>query len=129
MATWTDVRTLALSLPGTTERPAYGTPAWRVNDKLFVWDRPLRRGDREVLGPAAPEGPIVGFYVDGLSEKEATIAERPDLFFTIPHMDGYPIVLGLLDDIPSRLLEQVIIESWLLRAPHRLAQEYLGSRP
>ena len=39
-----DVRRLALALPGTSETPSHdGLPAWRVKDKLFVWERPLRR--------------------------------------------------------------------------------------
>ncbi|GAA0207855.1 hypothetical protein GCM10010492_01810 [Saccharothrix mutabilis subsp. mutabilis] len=79
MATWEDVRRLALALPETTERPSYdGLPAWRVKDKLFVWDRPLRKRDREDLGESAPDGPILGASVPDLGVKEALIADaRP----------------------------------------------------
>ena len=61
MATWDDVRRAALGLPGTEERSGRdGLLAWLVKDKTFVWERPLRRSDREALGDAAPDGPILG---------------------------------------------------------------------
>ena len=31
-----DVRRLALSLPATTEKPAYGAPGFPVRDRLFA---------------------------------------------------------------------------------------------
>lgn len=34
MVTEDDVRRIALSLPATTEKPSYGTPGFRVKDKL-----------------------------------------------------------------------------------------------
>jgi hypothetical protein len=44
VASWDDVRRLALALLGTSETPSPdGLSAWRVKDKLFVWERPLRR--------------------------------------------------------------------------------------
>ena len=124
MATWDDVRRIALSLPQTSERDSHGHPAWRVKDKLFVWDRPLRRSDLEALGDAAPEGPILGARVEHLAAKEALLADNPDVFFTTPHFDGYPSVLVVLDRIGLDALEEVIVEAWLVRAPPRLAQEY-----
>lgn len=59
-ATWEDVRRIALALPETTERLSRDLRRWRVRDRLFVWERPLRRSDREALGGDAPEGPILG---------------------------------------------------------------------
>jgi hypothetical protein len=37
-----DVRRIALSLPETTEKSSYGTPGFRVKDRLFarMWDDP-----------------------------------------------------------------------------------------
>ncbi|QUF04139.1 hypothetical protein KCV87_33185 [Actinosynnema pretiosum subsp. pretiosum] len=34
--TGADVRRIALALPGVVERASYGTPGWRVSDKLFA---------------------------------------------------------------------------------------------
>jgi hypothetical protein len=61
MATWDDVRRLALVLPETTERDR--DHSWRVSDKGFAWERPLREADHEALGDAAPDGPILGVRV------------------------------------------------------------------
>jgi hypothetical protein len=128
MATWDDVRRIALGLPETTEAISRDLPQWRVKDKNFVWRRPLRRGDYEALGEDAPDGPILGARVEHVGAKEALIADDPDLFFTTPHFDGYPAILVRLDRISLEDLEEVIVEAWLARAPKRLAQAYLESR-
>jgi hypothetical protein len=36
VATWSDVRRIALALPAATERASRGLPQWRVRDKLFA---------------------------------------------------------------------------------------------
>ncbi len=128
MATWDDVRRLALGLPETSERLSRDRPQWRVKDKLFVWDRPLRQSDLRALGDQAPEGPILGARVEHLIAKEALLADDPAVFFTTPHFDGYPAVLVRLDLIKPELLEEVVVEAWLARAPARLVKSYLESR-
>lgn len=127
MAGWDDVRRIALALPEVTERPGE-SPQWRVRDKLFVWDRPLRRGDLEALGDAAPTGPIIGVRVADEGVKHALIADDPAVFFTTPHFDGYAAVLVRLDDIAVDELADVVEEAWLDRAPKRVAAAYLESR-
>jgi hypothetical protein len=101
---------------------------WRVKDKLFVWERPLRRTDLEALGDAAPDGPILGARVEHLVAKEALIADDPDVYFTTPHFDGYPAVLVRLERIGLDDLEELTVEAWLARAPKRLVDEYLAAR-
>src|SRR3954469_5826537 len=128
MADWDDVRSIALALPETAERISRGNRQWRVKDKLFVWERPLRTSDLEALGDAAPEGPILGARVEHLVAKEALLADDPGVFFTTPHFDGYPVLLVLLGEIDVEGLDEVIVESWLARAPKRLAAEYLETR-
>ena len=128
MATWDDVRRLALALPETSERPTHGNTAWWIKDRLFVWERPLRGPDREALGDAAPDGPILGARVEHLVAKEALLESQPEIFFTTPHFDGSPSVLIRLDEIGPDELEEVVVEAWLCRAPKRLAQAYLEKR-
>jgi hypothetical protein len=127
MTVWDDVRRIALGLPETSERVSRDVPQWRVKDKLFVWERPLRKADLEALGADAPEGPILGAYVEHLVAKEALLADESGVFFTTPHFDGYPMVLVQLDQIGSDDLREVIVEAWLVRAPKRLVREYLDS--
>ena len=127
MATWDDVRHLALALPESSERLSRELVQWRVKDKLFVWERPLRRPDLEALGDSAPEGPVLGVRVADVGVKEALVTSDPDVYFTIPHFDGYPAVLVRLDRIGVAELKELIVEAWLLRAPKRLAEQYLDA--
>jgi hypothetical protein len=124
VASWDDVRRIALSLPETSERSSRGNCQWRVKDKLFVWERPLRRSDLEALGDAAPKGPILGARVEHLIAKEAIISDDPRVFFTTPHFDGYPAVLVQLERIGSDELHELVVEAWLSRAPRKLAHAY-----
>ena len=125
MATWDDVRHRALALPETSERVSRDMRQWRVKDKLFVWERPLRRSDLEALGDQAPDGPILGARVEHLVAKEALLADDSGVFFTTPHFEGYPAILVRLGGISAEALDEVIVEAWLARAPARLVKAYL----
>ena len=127
MATWDDVRRIALSLPETSEQLSRGLPQWRVKDKGFVWERPLRRADLEALGDKAPDGPILGARVEHLVAKEALLADDPSVYFTTPHFDGYPAILVRLERIGLEDLHELIVEAWLARAPARLAKTYVDT--
>jgi len=125
MATWDDVQRLALALPETSERESRGLRGWRVKDKGFVWERPLRRADYAVLGDDAPDGPILGARVEHLGAKEALLADDPAVFFTTPHFDGYPAILVRLEPISVEDLEELVTEAWLAAAPKRLAKAFI----
>ena len=127
MASWDDVRRIALDLPETSERLSRGLASWQVRDKGFVWERPLRPADLRALGDDAPTGPILGARVEHIVAKEALLADDPDVFFTTPHFDGYPAILVRLERISVEDLEEVIVEAWLARAPKRLAQAYVDA--
>jgi hypothetical protein len=127
VATWEQVRRTALELPETAEQTGHGGPSWQVRGKSFVWDRPLRKGDIEALGPDAPDGPVLGVRVPHLEAKEALLAEDPSVYFTTPHFDGYPAVLVRLGEIEPADLADLITEAWLCRAPKRVAAQYLAA--
>jgi hypothetical protein len=126
--TFDDVRRIALALPDATETLSRGHAQWRVKDKNFVWERPLRRSDLEALGDAAPDGPILGVRTEHLMAKEAMLADDPEVFFTTPHFDGYPAVLVRMDRISAEDLTEVIVEAWVARAPEKLAAAFLDER-
>jgi hypothetical protein len=111
VATEADVRKIALSLPETTERPSYGTPGFRVKDKLFLRIR------------SDAEGGLVVFVSD-LGEKEALLQSDRKKFFTTPHYDGYATVLVNLQAIGVRELRELITDSWRLKAPKRVLQAF-----
>lgn len=127
MASWADVRRLALALPGTTqETSSSGNSAWTVNKKFFMWERPLRRSDLAALGEDAPSGPILGVYTGDLEMKDVLLASDPEVFFTTPHFDGYPAVLVQLGKIAPKKLKDVVVEGWLARAPKRIVKTFLA---
>ncbi len=116
MATQKDVRRIALSLPETIEKPWYGTPGFRVKGKGFLRIR------------SEAEGGLVVFVAD-LGEKEMLLQSEPEKFFTTPHYDGHPTVLVNLPAIGVDELRELIIESWRLKAPKRLLEEYGDQLP
>jgi hypothetical protein len=126
MADWEQVRRVALALPGVEESTSYGSLAWKVGGKAFLWERPLRRRDLEELGASAPAGPVLGARVADEVVKLALIADDPGVFFTTAHFAGYPAVLVRLDVLEEAGLQELATEAWLARAPKRLAREFLG---
>src|SRR3954452_20214483 len=116
MATWDDVRRLALAMPEAVENERNnGLRAWTVKDKFFVWERPLRKSDLAALGDAAPKGAILGARVEHLVAKDAMVTWDPEIFVTTPHCDSSPAVLIRLGKIGKRELREVIVEAWLAR--------------
>ena len=109
------------ALPAVVMSP--GRREWRVKDKLLAWERPLRQTDRAALGPSAQTGPILAIHAP-LDVKEMLLASCPEVYFTTPHFDGWPAVLIRLPAIPAKELREILRQSWLERAPKKLAAEF-----
>lgn len=100
MASEDDVRELALALPGTKEKPSYGSPGFRVRDKLFARIR---------------EEGVLAIWCESLEEKDFLIEGDPEKFFNTPHYDGYSIVLVRLAAIDREELAELLAESARVR--------------
>lgn len=109
-----DLRRIALSLPETAEKPSYGTPGFRVKDKLFARIR--------------EDGVAVVWCADE-AEKRALIESEPDKFFTIPHYHGHASVLVRLAEIDDEELAELLMEAWRVRAPKRLRAAFDRAHP
>jgi hypothetical protein len=126
MVTVNDVARMALRLPGTAEGERYGNRTWTVAGKGFAWERPFSKADIKRFGDVSPpDGPILAVRVADLGEKEAVLAAHPDMFFTIPHFDGFSAVLIQLNAVTVEALDEAIVDAWLACAPPDLADEYL----
>jgi hypothetical protein len=107
-----DVRRIALSLPETTEKSSYGTPGFRVKDRLFARIR--------------EEGDVLVLFCADEGEKRGLVDAEPHKFFTTPHYDGYPLVLVRFEAIDVAELTELLTDSWRLRAPKRLVSDFDG---
>ncbi len=108
-----DVRRICLTLPGAFEKPYEGLPGFRVRNNLFVRIR------------ENPDALLV--WRPDIREKEALIASEPTKFFQTPHYEGHPGVLVRLDTLSVDELQELLTESWTLRAPARLVAGFESS--
>ncbi|HEX5857524.1 MAG TPA: hypothetical protein VFY91_05385 [Microbacterium sp.] len=131
MVTLDEVREVAMALPGTLESPDTQNDGsqWRVPAGRFVWERPLRPRDIDDLtaaGRPVPEGEIIAVRTDGLEVRRALVESFPEVFFVVPHFEGYPAVLVRLDAIDVEQLREVVADAWLVKAPKRVAAKWLA---
>lgn len=115
MATWDTVREVASSFPAVEESTMYGQPAFKVKGKLFAWLSPDR----------AAEGALAVLADPG--ELPLLLETADDRYFRTRHYDGHSILLIRLDRIDPDELRERIEDSWLLRAPKRLVDEFVAA--
>ena len=94
MATEDDVRRICLSMPGVTERPSWGQPAWFARTLMArIW------------GP--------GVVTVKTEEREALAGTDPKTFFWTPHHDRSPqLVLLRLARVDPEELSELLQESY-----------------
>jgi hypothetical protein len=118
VATDDDVRRIALALPHVEEIPSDGFD-FRVGNKGFVWSYPERvPGQRRVI-----RTDIAVLFVGDEAEKQALLLGQPELFFTTPGYDGWPLVMLRLDCVDLPQLEELILDAWRMRAPAELVAD------
>jgi hypothetical protein len=127
VATWEDVDRVALALPEVVAESG-GNRTWKVRAHSLAWERPLRKADLAHLGDSAPRGDVLGIRVADEGVKHALIADDPSAFFTTPHFDGYPAVLAVLEALDVDVLQELLTDMWLARAPKRVVKEWQAAR-
>ncbi|MEU9378126.1 MmcQ/YjbR family DNA-binding protein [Streptomyces sp. NPDC048255] len=103
-----DVRTIALSLPDSSEKLAWGMPTFRVGGKIFV----ALADDDTSIGVKCPK-----------EDRAGLIAAEPEKFFIREgHDDNYAwlrVRLAAVQDAEE--LRSILTDSWRQAAPKRLA--------
>ena len=118
MADAGDVRRLALALPGVAEIDSDGFD-FRVAGKGFIWSWPERRRGK----PRVIRTDIAVLFVGDEAEKQALLLGEPEVFFTTPGYDGWPLVLLRLAVVDAGRLAELVTDAWRMRAPEALAGE------
>ena len=118
MADADDVRRLALALPHVVEIDSDGFD-FRVGNKGFVWSYPEREpGKGRVI-----RTDIAVLYVGDEAEKQALLLGEPEVFFTTPAYDGWPLVMLRLAEVDVERLRELVTDAWRMRAPEALARD------
>lgn len=118
MADADDVRRIAAALPHVTEVESDGFD-FRVANKGFVWSYPERTpGQRRRI-----RTDVAVLYVGDEAEKQALLLGEPELFFTAPGYDGWPLVMLRLPTVETTRLTELITDAWRMRAPAELVDE------
>jgi hypothetical protein len=108
VSTVNDLREVALALPETSEKSAWGMPTFRVRDKIFA-------------ALNASQG--VGIKIDREDRAELAAAE-PAKFFWTDHDERFDLMRLHLDAIDRDELEELVTEAWRRTAPKALVKEF-----
>jgi hypothetical protein len=103
IAYWNRVIAIAKDLPGAEISTSYGTPAFKVDKKLFT----RLREDGKTL---------VVYSV----ERDVWMRKEPATFFITDHYKNYPWLLVDLEIVKTKDLKELLHTAWELRAPKRL---------
>lgn len=107
---FTTVRRLGLTLPGTVEGTTYGTPALKVNGKMFAC----------VTSHRSAEPNTLAVRMD-FEHRDALIAEDPATYYLKDHYLNYPVVLVRLSKVSEDELSDLLQGAW--RLVKRLAKK------
>jgi hypothetical protein len=110
MADAGDVRRLALALPDVVEIDSEGFD-FRVAGHGFVWSYP----ERKPGGPRRIRTDIAVLFVGDEAEKQALVLGEPEIFFTAPGYERWPLVMVRLAQVNTERLEELVTDAWRMR--------------
>ena len=95
------VRRMALALPGVQEGTAYGSPALKVNGKMFA-----------CLASHKSAEPNTLVVLIDFGQRDDLIAEEPATYYLTDHYVDYPCVLVRLSCIWKDSLRDLLLMGW-----------------
>jgi hypothetical protein len=108
MSTLDDFREIALSLPDTSEKTAWGMPTFRVRNKIFASLNP-----NHGAGVKIPQ-----------EERAELVAAEPDKYFWTSHDENFGMMRLHLAEIDRDELAEVLTDAWRRTAGPRLAARH-----
>jgi hypothetical protein len=103
------IRKMALSLPDAEERETWGTPTFRVRNKIFAM---FAEGGSEI------------WVKSTFDEQHALVAMDGDTFFRPPYVGPSGWVGVRFRTVDRDEMEELLIEAWRLTAPKRLVHAF-----
>ena len=91
------LRAAAQGLPHVVESQTHGTPSLKLGKKLLARLR---------------EPGVIAIPVDSEADKFLLIEAGPEIYFTIPHFDGYAYVLARMEAISDAELAHRLRLAW-----------------
>ena len=114
MATLADVRTIAISLPRTSEH--------------LIRDHVKFRVGRIVYASVSPDEERLGFGFP-IQERAALVASRPETFMMpLPSDERYQWVRARLEALDADELRELLTDAWCMCVPKKVAASYLESQ-
>jgi len=95
------VRKAGRNLPGVEESTAYGSPALKVGGRLFACIAINKAAERNSLMVRMP-----------FEDRDALIAEQPDVYYLADHYAPYPCVLVRLSRVNATVLRDLLLMGW-----------------
>ena len=103
---------IGLGLPEVELGTAFGSPALRVQG--------------EFMCRARDDGETLAIRCD--MEERPLLLEAYEELFVTPHYEAWPMVLVALPRADEQLVQELVEDAWVLRAPKTLAKQFLAAR-
>jgi len=95
------VREIGRALPDVEEGTTYGTPALKVNGKMFVCLANHKSAEPDTLVARI-----------GFAQRDEMIATEPDTYYLKDHYVNYPVVLVRLSRVHADALRDLLLMAW-----------------
>ncbi len=99
--TFDTVRAIGHTLPKVEDGTAYGSPALKVNGKLMAVIPTNKAAEPNSVAICIP-----------FDQRDALLAEQPDVYYLKPHYEDYAVVLVRMHKIPLDALRDLLKMAW-----------------
>lgn len=109
MLSWQDAHKIALSLPYVEERDHFGSPSFRVKGKIFAQLSARGQENARALVKLSP------------ADQTALTMTDSETFSSVPQWGQHGWTYIQLATVEEALLRSLLLQSWRLVAPKKLA--------
>ena len=115
---------IAAALPGSEEKPSGGGLAWFVRRNPFAWEAVPWPSEAEHVRALVSAELCLGVCLADEDDKRALVQGWPEAFVASETKWGGPKILVRLGAVDPDHLVELVTESWRLKAPKYLRNEF-----